>query len=158
MAVMEVELVRESRGGSIQTGDRGNAVSAPSEEGYLKVFWPTRHCSTIEHLGKDVREVPEKYPEHAKLTKVKDKSQAIGEFLEFGLPFGVTLAHWVKYCPRELEGRCEGGDECTHTTDSELVAGAGVSIQSMLARYFDIDEKKLDEEKRAMLEEVRAGK
>jgi predicted RNA-binding protein (virulence factor B family) len=27
-----------------------------------------------------------KYPEHDKLTKVVDESQAIGEFLDFGLP------------------------------------------------------------------------
>lgn len=76
------------------------------------------------------------YPEHAKLHKVKERSQAIGEFLEFG-PW--TLCEW-----REGVGGWEGS--------YQPVRGG---IQAALATYFGIDQEKLDQEKRGMLDQLR---
>jgi hypothetical protein len=76
------------------------------------------------------------YPEHDKLAKVKDRSQAIGEFLDTG---GYELGEWTggnRYCD----------DEFTPVRKP---------INTILARYFGIDEDKLEEEKLQMLEELR---
>ena len=75
------------------------------------------------------------YPEHEKLKAVQEESQAIGEFLEFG---GYTL--------------CEISD--AHP-DAFPWAPVRKSINDILAEYFCIDQKKLEEEKRAMLESMR---
>lgn len=76
----------------------------------------------------------EKYPEHEKLKLVKDKSQVIGEFL-------------VEWLPSQ------------NLTICEFTAGdyfpAMRSTEQLLADFFGIDRKKLEEEKRQMLEEQR---
>ena len=76
------------------------------------------------------------YPEHEKLAKVADRAQIIGEFLDT-LPKDWTLAAWAR-----------NGDE--------LYPLRG-PISSILATYFGIDEAKLEQEKRAMLDEQRAA-
>ena len=82
------------------------------------------------------------YPEHEKLKAVQEESQAIGEFLEFG---GYTLCEHYEVNPE---------------TGSPYIdphwMPARKSIQDILAEYFDIDQKKLEEEKRAMLEAIRS--
>lgn len=119
------------------------------------------------------------YPEHEKLRKVTDLSQAIGEFLEFGLAgHGLLLAEWIEatdFCrwehystvggvPRQ---RCVDGRLLSHMDDdlgecercdgtgeiqlnSRLVA-AHPNITKLLAAYFDVDLAKIEDEKRAML-------
>lgn len=118
------------------------------------------------------------YPEHEKLSKIKDKSQAIGEFLDW-LP-GVIAKHhehdhgcWCDdpfhesddptivrskdRCPNPV---CDG-----HHGSRRLVCGYGEhqlqpwrkNIQDWLAEYFGIDRQRIEEEKRAMLEELRAN-
>ena len=73
------------------------------------------------------------YPEHDKLKAVKDKSQAIGEFLEWlHDDRGMVLAE---------------RDERNDLFISPL------SIRALLAEFFEIDEQRLDDEKRAMLDE-----
>lgn len=82
------------------------------------------------------------YPEHDKLSAIADQSQAIGEFMEW-LKDGARpqqprlfLAHYVE------------GEECPvplHTPTEDL-----------LAEYFEIDQSKLEQEKRAMLDSLRA--
>jgi hypothetical protein len=76
------------------------------------------------------------YPEHEKLKAVKDRSQAIGEFLE-----------WLQ----EEKGLsiCKWSDE-----EREYLL-AYVSTQALLAEFFKIDRKKLEEEKEGMLEAFR---
>lgn len=84
--------------------------------------------------------IAERYPEHTKQSAIVDKSQAIGEFLEFS---GYILA--------ELP-------------DEELVAAGLVgenelqpvskSLQQVLAEYFEIDLNKIEQEKREMLDEL----
>ncbi len=70
------------------------------------------------------------YPEHDKLRHVKDESQAIGEFLDFG---GYVLGEYI---------------------DGRLQPVHG-SISRILAEYFEIDEKKIEQEKRQMLDKLR---
>ena len=82
------------------------------------------------------------YKEHNKLLAVKDKSQIIGEFIE-----------WL----RSGEARDDGepvhlayyGDE-----EDEMFLHLD-RIEKILARFFDIDLNKLEEEKLAMLAELR---
>ena len=73
------------------------------------------------------------YPEHEKLSLIKDDSQKLGVFLEALEEQGVELAH--------LEG-------------DELVP-VHRSITDILSAYFDIDQDKLEKEKRAMLKTLR---
>jgi hypothetical protein len=73
---------------------------------------------------------PDKYPEHAKLAAVRDKSQAIGEFLDIGL-----------------------GQQGLYLAESGVPTFK--SIPDILARYFEIDQNALEREKQAMMEEFR---
>jgi hypothetical protein len=76
------------------------------------------------------------YPEHEKLAEVSERSQAIGEFLDLALPsMGIHL--------------CEADEETGRYWPTHR------PIQSMLAEWFEIDQKKLDAEKEAMLEAMR---
>jgi sulfite reductase alpha subunit-like flavoprotein len=77
-----------------------------------------------------------KYPEHDKLHEVKDKSQAIGEFLE-----------WL--------GNEKRGVVCQYEDDSDYPVPMPHNILQMLAEYFEIDLDKIEEEKQQMLEEMR---
>ena len=77
------------------------------------------------------------YPEHDKLRPVKDKSQAIGEFLEWASDRGWYLAE--------------------HVNGSYHLYAVAYSIQTVLADYFEIDLNRLDDEKRAMLDEIRSA-
>jgi predicted RNA-binding protein (virulence factor B family) len=80
----------------------------------------------------------DKYPEHEKLAAIKDKSQAIGEFLDFGLgKQGIILAQF---------------DE-----ETDQLWPTHRSITDILAAYFGIDQKKIDAEKAQMLDELRAA-
>jgi len=75
------------------------------------------------------------YPEHAKFDKVRDKSQAIGEFIEHG---GYVLATWPD--------------------DSRYPVPTHKSINDILAEYFEIDTKVLEDEKQRMLAALAAPK
>ena len=78
---------------------------------------------------------PEAYPEHDKLRAVKDRSQACGEFLEFLGEKGLILAEYPE--------------------DGERLVPAQYRAPALLAEFFDIDEDKLEEEKRKMLDTLR---
>jgi hypothetical protein len=78
------------------------------------------------------------YPEHDKLAEVADQSQAIGEFIDWlSKEKGMHLYRYLKgaVCPVETN----------------------LSIQSLLAEFFEIDLKRLEDEKRAMLTAMRAA-
>jgi hypothetical protein len=77
------------------------------------------------------------YPEHARLMAVKDRTQAVGEFLEWLGTQGITLA------VREPEW------------DRLMPAHAG--IEDLLGRWAEIDPGKIEAEKRQMLASIRAG-
>ncbi|MDA4133857.1 MAG: hypothetical protein OK454_12150 [Thaumarchaeota archaeon] len=74
----------------------------------------------------------EKYPEHEKLKGVQEESQAIGEFLDLG-PYTLCEHYTIHWIPVRK------------------------SIPEILADYFEIDLKKIEAEKRAMLDEMRAA-
>lgn len=78
----------------------------------------------------------EKYPEHDKLRPIQEQSQAICDFLE-----------WLSY-EKDMTV-CKPHDE---TNEYFPVF---VRKEELTAEFFGIDLKKLDAEKRAMLEEMR---
>lgn len=71
-----------------------------------------------------------KYPEHEKQSKIIDKSQVVGEFLEWLEQEGMFVGEW--------------STDITYYYTNKL-----------LARYFDINLDKIDDEKRQMIEELR---
>jgi len=75
-----------------------------------------------------------KYPECEKLAAVHEKSQTIGAFLEWLETKDISLMLW---CP---------GDNFRRPH---------MSIEKMLAEFFEIDLNKVEEERRAMLEDMR---
>lgn len=79
-----------------------------------------------------------KLPEHEKLKAIQPKSQAIGEFLEWAGEQGMALASY--------------GDE---RGDRETLFHVSRSKENLLAEFFEIDLKKLEAEKEAILAEQR---
>jgi hypothetical protein len=79
------------------------------------------------------------YPEHAKLSAVKDQSQVVGAFLDW-----LTGVRMLVLC------------ESTDSFDHPYVP-AGGSIEKLLAEYFKIDRDKIEVEKRDMLARLRAA-
>lgn len=75
------------------------------------------------------------YPEHEKMSKIQDESQAQGEFLEWLQSKGFVLMYW---------------DDENDTWQYDYRP-----IRARLAEYHEIDLDKLEQEKRAMLAEVR---
>jgi len=87
-------------------------------------------------------------PEHEKLHKVQEKSQAIGEFLEWLQgEKKYTICEWL-----ETNGEIdeESGD-WVHSRYTRIME----RVEQLLAEYFDINLDVLESEKRAMLDELR---
>lgn len=106
------------------------------------------------------------YTEHVKLAKIAKFSQSIGEFIEWLGTEGVQLMRWtetvdVEPCDGMLFTECRGAqcDNCGGTKVTTVkrsgYAPHGVSIHDMLAKFFDIDQAKIESEKRHMLETLR---
>jgi hypothetical protein len=76
------------------------------------------------------------YPEHRKLKAVVDRSQTIGEFLDWLEEKGLWLANMDVEGPR--------------------MSPYYYKKENILAEFFGIDLKKIEKEKLAMLEELRA--
>jgi len=127
------------------------------------------------------------YPEHEKLSKVQDQSQAIGEFLEWlETTKSARLLTWHEsetdeVCTGDLVLGCEDGYK-TRAGRKFTIGGArdGVGVpcdvcrgtgkvtchekgyvpvgsaRDLLAEFFEIDQDKLEQEKRAMLDSLRA--
>jgi len=94
-------------------------------------------------------------PELDKMHEVKDKSQAIGEFLEWLRDEkNYTVMRWSK--KRDWDDYKE--DDPEGDEDSNL-GGIPVrdTIEQLLADYFDIDLKKVEEERRMILDTMRRG-
>lgn len=86
--------------------------------------------------------------EHEKLAAVKEKSQAIGEFIEWlRYEKGLRLAEYTHRTYFDHHG-----DE---RTLSEELFTVDVNMQELLAEFFEIDLDKLEEEKLQMLKEIR---
>lgn len=97
------------------------------------------------------------YPECEKLLAVTDRSQQIGEFLEW-LPTQGIHRMRLAAC-----SHCEGVDSdecwlCDGTgTMKETWVPDGRTIEQLLADFFGIDMAKVDVERRAMLAALRAA-
>ena len=81
------------------------------------------------------------YPEHEKLSKVKEESQFLGEFLEWSQSKGMFLAT---------------RQERSEHNDYEGIIVVNKSINTLLSEFLDIDLVKLENEKLHMLESCRA--
>jgi hypothetical protein len=114
------------------------------------------------------------YPEHEKLAILRDESQAIGEFLDYGLPrLGNGMAIYertftdceCRACRKLTRGTMHSEDELAtgkyengrmiEPVKHERWLPTTRSIPSMLAEHFEIDQKALNREKEAMLDEQR---
>lgn len=144
------------------------------------------------------------YPEHDRLSTVKDQSQAIGEFLEWLAGEGIHLGHYqaildpeVKYQVEPGRSRVRGArpveyrdvwrirdldpfmstfvggyweteaeardevnaleaDRRKDAQESKRFLPLIYSVQKLLAEHFNIDLDKIETEKRAMLDRIRA--
>jgi hypothetical protein len=92
------------------------------------------------------------YPEHEKLEKIMDKSQVVGEFIE-----------WLMYIKdMHISEYHEHSDICYE--DGERICGMSENnlypisekADDLLAEFFGIDQKKITEEKEAMYQEMKA--
>lgn len=95
------------------------------------------------------------YPEHEKLRLIKNKSQACGDFYEWLQEQGYVIASRHVH----TEG-CTYEDHDDWKTcgmnEGELFA-ALIPRDSLLAKFFEIDQVKIEKEKLQMLEELRAA-
>lgn len=107
------------------------------------------------------------YPEHEKQAAVLERSQATGEFIDYGLSsMGLALYQEItrpceadhRHCDRS---RWHTDEEIATIVDGRVQITEWVpthrTITSILAEYFEIDLNKLDDEKRAMLAAMRAA-
>ncbi len=89
-----------------------------------------------------------KTPELDKMVKVREQSQAVGEFLDWLLyEKNVTLCEMHQHSKG-----CENSDgevECELREDEYIPFS--FQIQELLAEYFDIDLEKVDKERRKIL-------
>ena len=82
------------------------------------------------------------------MVKVKPQSQAIGQFLEWLGDQNIQLAKYHEHG----ENCTERARECGYSEND--LAPHRESTEAIRARYFNIDLKKVEEEKRALLEEI----
>lgn len=90
-------------------------------------------------------------PECERLAVVAPKSQAIGNFLDWLRERGVYLSTEHEHG----DGCYNGGDRVCGASKGELVPYLR-DIEQLLAEFFDIDLKKVDRERSALLDAIRA--
>ena len=110
-----------------------------------------------------------KYPEHDKLQEISDQSQVCGEFLEWikggheGSP-GLHLCEWreesdLPQWVHEATGKPVPFAHLRATQNLDWYPAGfyspGLNTRELLAPFFDIDQKKIDDEKDQMLREIR---
>ncbi len=85
------------------------------------------------------------YPEHTKLDGIKEKSQWLGEFLDWANEKGMHLHKYV------------GDETLSSASEGKHMALIRVnrSINDILSEFLDIDLRKLEEEKQLMLRELK---
>lgn len=107
-----------------------------------------------------------KYPEHVKLAAIRDRSQAIGEFLEWLPTYKVLVSNGEEafdpdFPEEQNEAYKEAEMPCAIGVRDPWAMGGGwlqpcyVKTEQLLADYFGIDLKKIEDEKQAMLQEIR---
>lgn len=114
------------------------------------------------------------YPEHQKLTAISNKSQECYDFLEWLADEGIILAKYDVFTETcrgcdHTEAHPQGGGpfptrQCEHPRcdcdrpdhgDPEALWPYLNRRESLLARYFDIDLRIIEQEKQAMLASLR---
>lgn len=89
-----------------------------------------------------------KYPEHLKLKAVRDKSQCVGEFLQWlSVEKNIYLSKYINSRPPEED---EDEDDIP-----KVLVTITTPMLDLLSEFFEIDQKKLEDEKQEMLEEQR---
>ncbi len=103
-----------------------------------------------------------KYPEHEKLARISEESQAIGEFLEWlkggyeGSPgYQICVYHDGTYSTAAVIADALGGRESDREHDPSGYVPIRERTDQLLARYFGIDQEKIEKEKRQMLADIR---
>lgn len=105
------------------------------------------------------------YPEHEKLSKIEDKSQIIGEFIEWMASKGIHPAvyqetindNYVDPITFEVVDEYTKADQLNkkviHNPEYCPAGNYFINkpIQDFLAKFFEIDQEKLEKEKRRML-------
>lgn len=113
---------------------------------------PCPHHSVLVVIGEAAEMKPPETPTLDRMRELKVKSQAIGEFLEWLQHNGVQLMFY-----HEHSERCEdedGDQMCGLSEDSLMPEHRG--IERLLADFFEIDLKKVEEERTALLDWQRA--
>lgn len=90
------------------------------------------------------------YSEHKKLKAISHLSNAIGEFLEQKKYDGIVL------CKFRAESKNWNNDHTDYDFIPEGYYPIYEQTEDMLARYFKIDQRRLEKEKRQMLKSIRA--
>ena len=98
-----------------------------------------------------------------KLESVSEKSQAIGEFLEW--LFSAKSYHISRYLTDEeyesednvywVDGLYEKEQFKRHEIGKEELIPIYINVEKLLAEFFEIDLKKVEEERRKLLNEIR---
>lgn len=98
-----------------------------------------------------------------KLEAISDKSQAIGEFLEWLC--GTKNYHIAKYLTEEeyerednvywVDGLYEKEQFKRHEIGKEELMPIHINIEKLLAEFFEIDLDKVEEERKEILEEIK---
>lgn len=110
------------------------------------------------------------YPEHEKMKAVKDRSQVVGDFIEwikseYNTDFAVwKTSSWICDIHGEITenrvGRQELCPDCSPDDHKVFWRPEGYypirkSTEQLLAEFFEIDLRKVEDEKRAMLDAIR---
>lgn len=96
------------------------------------------------------------YPEHAKLKRVQDQSQVIGDFIEWLNRNNYSIA-----IPHRHSPECRDQSAMLESFGCGYSAGELQEIyettEQLLAKYFQVDLAALEREKRDMLQALRKG-
>lgn len=129
-------IVGKQGGGISDTRQRGT-VHATVGRGWRDLAWLVLTSSAYRDRLLEAANRPViTYPEHEKLAKVKDTSQAQGEFLDWLGGQGIHLMEWAE--------------------EIQQYVPSHRGITALLAEYHGIDQDALEQEKRQMLEAIRA--
>ena len=100
-----------------------------------------------EHCGEDdAPREPSEYPEHEKMRAISEKSQVVGEFIDWLREDGHDICKFEKHTRHS--------DELGDWTPEGWYPQRR-RIEQLLADFFEIDLDKIEDEKRAMLEQMR---
>jgi hypothetical protein len=96
------------------------------------------------------------YPEHERLAEIAETSQSLGYLIELMEAKGYVLAKWEQRGQTYRRHCDDCGSDFSDMREETLAVARG-GIQAVLADLFDIDLLKIDAEKDAMLQAIRAA-